>query len=356
MRLLIIGCGSIGTRHARNLNSFPGVEVITHDSEADRAAQVRDDLGVWSTTVLDQALDKRPDAVLICTPTYTHLELAERALDTGAHVFIEKPLSNSLEGICEFIERVDKGQQVVLVGCNLRFHPPVRQVQAWIDSGKIGRLQFARLQYGHYLPNWRATDYRHTYSAQNEQGGGVILDAIHELDLGLAWLGEVESVYCLATRLGDLEIDVEDTAEILLRSPKRAVAQIHIDYLRPERARTYELLGSAGMIRWMARGKRPEHSQVSCYQLETDKWETYEFESDLNEMYVEEMRHFLACLSGKAQPVMDAKRGQRVLSLALAAKHAAHVHREVPFAPNDHSEPTVGSKEKSDTSIAEEAR
>ena len=329
MRLLVVGCGSIGTRHIRNLQSFPDVEVLAHDIEAERATQVSAELGVWTTTDLDRAFDQKPDAVLICAPTHVHLDLAQRALDADAHIFVEKPLSHSLDGVAEFVERARALGRIVLVGCNLRFHPPIKQIQAWLDAGSIGRLQFARLRYGHYLPNWRPTDYRQSYSAQAQQGGGIILDAVHELDLAQAWLGEVESVYCLAARLSDLEIEVEDTAEILLRSPKRAAVEIHIDYLRPERARTYELLGSAGMIRWMARGKRPERSVVSCYRMEADSWETHEIESDLNEMYVGEMRHFLACLSGEEQPVMDAQRGQEILVLALAAKQSADTRQEI---------------------------
>ncbi len=331
MRLLVVGCGSIGIRHLRNLQSFPNVELLAHDVVAERVTQVTAELGVWTTTNLDYAIDQKPDAVVVCAPTHLHLSLAERALDAGAHVFVEKPLSHSLDGVSEFIERARALGLVVLVGCNLRFHQPVQQIQAWLNAGAIGRLQFVRLRYGNYLPNWRPTDYRQSYSAQAEQGGGIVMDAIHELDLAQEWLGKVESVYCLANHLSDLEINTEDTAEILLRSPNRAVAEVHIDYLRPERARTYELLGSVGMIRWMARGKNPECSIVSCYRMEDDRWETYKLELDLNEMYLKEMRHFLACLAGDERPAMDAQRGQEILALALTAKQSACVRREVPL-------------------------
>lgn len=325
MRLLVIGCGSIGTRHIRNLQLFPNIEVIAHDIDGERAIQVNANLGVWTTSRLDRALDRNPDAVLICVPTYIHLDLAQSALDAGAHVFVEKPLSHSLDGVAEFIERARVLGKIVLVGCNLRFHPPIKQIQTWLDAGNIGRLQCAQLCYGHYLPNWRDTDYRQSYSARTEQGGGIILDAIHELDLAQGWLGKIESIFCLAAQVGDLGIDVEDTAEILLRSSQRGVAQVHIDYLRPERARTYELLGSEGMIQWIARGKNPEHSVLSCYQRVTDSWETREIDSDLNEMYVGEMRHFLQCLAGLEKPVLDVFGGREVLKIALAAKASAEV-------------------------------
>ena len=115
----------------------------------------------------------------------------------------------------------------------------------------------------------------------------------------------------------------------MLRSHPRSLAEIHIDYLRPERARTYELIGSQGMIHWQALGKTPERSTVRCYQRQRDRWETYTFESDLNEMYVAEMRHFLDCLAGRAHPAMDAQRGRDILALALAARQSAHSKQPV---------------------------
>ncbi len=335
MRLLLIGCGSIGVRHIRNLQSFSNVdnvEIIAYDVDPERANQVATEFGLETTVNLEQAFEKKPVAVLICTPTHLHLDLAKRALAAGVHIFIEKPLSHSLLGVPEFVKQAQVSNRIVLVGCNMRFHPPVQQIQTWLDRDLIGRLQFVRLRYGHYLPNWRPTDYRQSYSANENQGGGIILDAVHELDLAYHWVGDVETVYCLADKLSDLEIDVEDTAEILLRSTQRAVAQIHIDYLRPERARTYELIGSKGMIRWMARGKNPERSTVSCYRMESDSWENYDLEADLNAMYINEMRHFLACLAGNEQPLMDAQRGLEILALALRAKLSAKERRELPFS------------------------
>ena len=325
-RLLVVGYGSIGYRHAENLQSFDDVEVHVCDLDAKRLPEDGD---VETSTDFDRALDWAPDAVLICTPPNTHLKLARTAVAAGAHVFVEKPLSHSLDGIDEFVEEAERLDRTVLVGCNMRFHPPVVKIQEWLDEGLIGQVQFVRLRYGNYLPNWRPTDYRESYSADPERGGGIILDAIHELDLAREWVESPDGVYCAAGRLGDLDIETEDTAEILLDGDR--LASIHVDYLRFERARTYELLGSEGMIHWTARGKNPEQSTVELHRPQSDTREGVEYESTLNEMYVAEMEHFLACVRDGDEPRLDARGGRDVLELALRARESARRRRRQPL-------------------------
>ncbi len=329
MRILVIGCGSIGTRHIRNLKSLGIAQIEAFDTSKECARNAADEFGIKIALDLEDALGRQPDAVLICVPNHLHLELAEQALNAGSHVFVEKPISHSIDNVTSFVDKAEQSGRIVLIGCNMRFHQPVCHIQRQLDENKIGRIQLIRMSYGNYLPNWRATDYRESYSSQSDMGGGIILDAIHELDLAAKWLGGVESVYCMADHIGDLDMNVEDSAEILLLSPNRGIAETHIDYLRPERVRTYEIIGSKGMITWTGRGKNPEHCIIQCYQRDTDSWETYEFEADLNEMYVNEMLHFLACIRGEEQPSMDARHGMEILSLALAAKQSADLHHEV---------------------------
>jgi predicted dehydrogenase len=321
-RAIVVGCGSIGTRHVRNLLSLD-VEVTAVDPDPSASEGAAEEFGVPATTDLGEALEGNHDCALVCTPPSTHLAIAEELLDAGLHLFVEKPLSNDLAGTDDLIDLAERGGCMTLVGCNMRFHPPVRWIAHRFRSGGIGRLQFLRLRYGNYLPDWRPGNYEESYSAQADLGGGIVLDAIHELDVALEWLDDVDSLCCSAGEVGDLDLGVEDAAEILLRAPGPALAEVHLDYLRPERARTYELVGSDGLLRWHARGKDPERSELSYYDRVTETWEEEEYESDLNEMYVEEMEHFLDCIRGDAKPKLDLRGGRDVLALALAAKRSA---------------------------------
>lgn len=322
VQTVVVGCGSIGSRHIGNLVEFEDVVVSAHDLDPDRVAAVEDEYRIPTTTEFDSALSEETDCVIVCTPPHTHLDIATTALEVGADVFVEKPLSSDLDVVDEFVDRAAASDSVVYVACNMRFHPPVQRIQKWLDAGEIGLLQFCRLRYGNDLRNWRSTDYRESYSSSADAGGGIILDAVHEIDLALEWIDRIETVQCAAKKLSSLELDVEDTAEILLESDSQMV-ELHVDYIRPERIRTYELSGRDGIVRWVGQGKNPEVSTVSLFRRETETWETHEYVSTLNEQYIAEMEDFFACVRGEKQPPIDADRGREILDIALSAREAA---------------------------------
>lgn len=318
--VLVVGCGSIGTRHVGNLLDL-GVDVRACDVDPERTAPLADEHGIETTTDYEVGLEAGPDCVLVCTPPSTHVEIASAALDAGAATFVEKPLAPTSGAAEALAERATESDRVVYVACNMRFHPPVERIDDRLAAGRIGEVQFLRLRYGNDVRNWRPGDYRDYYSASSDQGGGVVLDAIHEIDVADHWLGGTERVCCEAGRFGDLDIETEDVAEILLRNDER-LAEVHLDYLRPVRARTYEVVGSDGMVRWHATGKDPEVSRVALHDADGALVESREYELTLNEMYVAELEDFLACVAGRETPPVDAARGARLVRLAELAKRA----------------------------------
>jgi predicted dehydrogenase len=204
----------------------------------------------------------------------------------------------------------------------MRFHPPVQHIDNLLSEGEIGEIQFIRLRFGNALQNWRPGDYREYYSASSEKGGGVILDAIHEVDIANHWLDRTESVFCVSKKLSDLDINTEDTAELLFEG-EDTLAEIHMDYLRPVRSKTYEVIGSEGIVRWHAEGKNPETSRLTVHDSSGTLQEEQTYESTLNEMYVDELRHFLSCMNGEAVPPVDAADGTRLVELVELAKSAS---------------------------------
>jgi predicted dehydrogenase len=209
----------------------------------------------------------------------------------------------------------------------MRFHPGLMRVKSLIADGAVGKVTSARVEVGQYLPDWHpAEDYRQGYSAQAALGGGVILDAIHEIDYARWLLGSVSSVACFAGKQSDLEIDTEDTAAILLRFASGAIGEIHLDYVQRAYSRTCHLIGDTGTIRW-------DYSAgaVVWYSAQTRTWETFHNPPGWqpNQMYLDEMCHFLRCLSGLEQPTLDVFEAARVLEVALAAKMSAREQRFV---------------------------
>lgn len=270
---------------------------------------------------LEDALDLKPDVALITTPNSSHVPLALQSACQGCHLFVEKPLSDRLEGVDQLLNLVNKKNLVTLVGCNMRFHPGLLMVKKLVEDGTIGSVVAVRAEGGQYLPDWHPwEDYRRGYSARIDLGGGIILDGIHELDYARWMFGEIETVACFAGKMTHLEIETEDTAAILLRFANGTIGEIHLDYVQRVYSRTCHIIGDQGTIRWDY-----TTGEIHWYTAENRQWHmfTNPFGWKPNQMYLEEMRHFLKCLAGEEKPFFDVFEAKKVLEVALAAKASA---------------------------------
>lgn len=320
-RFLVIGCGSIGKRHIENLRRLGARDIIVFDTQAARSAEVAATYDVETVASLETAWQQRPTVCLITAPTSLHLALALKAAAQGCHLFIEKPLSHSWQGVDELLAVVARQRLVTLVGCNMRFHPGLREIKRLLAEDAVGRPIAVRVDVGQYLPDWHPwEDYRRGYSARSELGGGVILDAIHELDYLRWFFGPVADAVCLAGKLSQLEIDTEDTAAMLLRFHNGVFGEVHLDYIQRAHRRTCQIIGDEGTIHWdFAAG------QVRWYSARTQQWSQYANPAgwQVNQMYLDEMKHFLACVAGEATPELEVAQAAEVLRIALAAKQSA---------------------------------
>jgi predicted dehydrogenase len=320
-RVLVVGSGSIGRRHAANAARLASVTIV--DAVPERAEETARSLGVRACGSIEEALAGKPDAVVVATPHHTHLAIAQAALAAGADVLVEKPLAASLVGVADFLEQADRLGRRVRVVCNMRFHPAIAALREALP--RVGRPLFARAQYGNFLPDKRpGADYRTLYCARAETGGGVILDAIHEIDY-LVWLfGAVERVSAVAGRIGDLDIDVEDYAALALAHRSGVRSEIHLDYLQRSKRRGCEIVGTEGTLIWTSEGKAPEQCRVLFRRPGNQGWENILNEPDLDAgaPYGELMKRFLG---GNTQDrdLLDGRGGAEDLAIALAARQAA---------------------------------
>jgi predicted dehydrogenase len=315
LKVLIAGCGSIGARHAGNAAKCADVAVIDPDrSRAEKAA---------STVFPDvaAALAWKPDAAIVATPPKFHLDIASELVAAGIPVLIEKPISLSLDGVDALLEAAAKKHVPLHVACNMRFHIGPATLKSALPS--IGKPLFAFAHYGNYLPAMRpGVDYRTLYAARRADGGGVIFDAIHELDY-LAWLlGPVGSVACEADRLGGLDIDVEDHAVMNLAHASGVQSNVQLDYLRRRKSRGCEIVGSEGTLTWHSDGKAPERCKVERADADGKVTLLASDEAyDANKMYIAMLDAFLDAASGK--PSVNLQTGAQARA-ALAAACAAH--------------------------------
>ena len=327
MKFLIVGCGSIGRRHLENLKALSAGEIAVFDTDRDRALLAENNYGVRSFASYEAALAANPDAVLVCTPTSLHLDYALAAVKSDSHVFIEKPISHSLEGLDDFASIARDRNRIVLIGCNFRFHWGIRLVKQFMEAGKAGKVLFADAEFGHYLPDWHPwEDYRQTYSARKELGGGIIFDSIHELDY-LYWLfGKAGEVFSSVGKVSSLEIDVEDIAEMTVKFDSGVLARVHLDYIQRAYHRSLKVVGEEGVITWDLK-----KNTVDWYAGVEKFWHTSMPDADynINDMYVDEMKHFISCLKGEASPLADAGEGKSVLQIALAARRSSEAGKAV---------------------------
>jgi predicted dehydrogenase len=254
------------------------------------------------------------DGVVVASPTRDHAHQARAALDAARPVLVEKPLAMTPAEADELAVSAD----LVMVGFNLRFHDPVKQLVDLVHEGRIGRVFHARLWFGSWLPDWRpAVDYRQTYSARADLGGGVLMDAIHELDLAIWLFGqELRVVGATVDRIGPLDIDVEDTVAALLRDANGAVVSISLDYLSARYRRGVEVVGAMGTARldWARQVIEVEDRDgVSSWSASADIASSYEHEAAC----------FLAWLRGEGSPPVNGSVGAASVHLADAIRRVA---------------------------------
>ncbi len=319
MKFLIAGLGSIGRRHLRNLLALGERDILLY--RTGRSSLPDDELkGYLVETELEAALDHQPDAVIVANPTSLHLEVAIPAAERGCHLLLEKPISHSMDSVDQLQKAVQRGGGQVLVGFQFRFHPGLRKIKELLSASTspIGKPLSARAHWGEYLPDWHPwEDYRQGYSARAELGGGVILTLCHPLDY-LRWLlGDVEALWAFAGRLGNLSLDLEDTAEIGLRFADNTLGSVHLDYNQRPSAHTLEIVGSQGTIRW--------DNADGAVHLHHEKWHVFPVPPSFerNDLFLAEMRHFQAVVRGEEEPLCSLDDGLQALRLALAARQSA---------------------------------
>ena len=308
-KILVVGAGSIGQRHIKNLKTLS----VGHIGIIDPV------LGLPSYT-LKEALKEKWDAVFICSPSSTHLKIALEVAKTKIPMFIEKPLSHTLKGLTQ-LQKVSQNTKPVMVGYNIDFHPQFKRIQDILKKKTLGKIFGVRAEFGYYLPDWRAnTDYSKSYSAKKELGGGILLDDIHEINLLYNLFGPVKNVFGLVQKQSDLKIDVEDYVEMILKFENGIIGQIHMDYLQRNYSRHLKIIGEKGTLIWDL-----GNAKLDLFLSLNKKWQTTDEikDFDWNETYLAEVKEFLNCLKLNKNPESDLQRGIDTLKIALKIKNVS---------------------------------
>ncbi len=318
MNILIVGLGSIGSVHAVNACKHTNVSVVDHDKR--KATEFAKKYNCTSYgDDLDESFRHKFDGVIIATPNKQHIEIATKAIESGADVLIEKPISYKVEGVQDFLNYAKKLNRKVCVVCNMRFHPAIKILHK--NLYKIGTPYFSRAHYGNYLPNMRVgVDYRKLYVADKDEGG-VALDAIHELDY-LSWLfGGVDNMISDSGHISSLDINAEDYVAMVARHESGVRSEVHLDYIRQVKLRGCEISGSNGVLDWSSEGKKPELCKVRIYTPDIG-WKTLLETKDLDDsLAMEELvKEFLKAIQGEDNILQTGDEALKLLMHTLKAR------------------------------------
>jgi len=290
---------------------------------------------------VEEALEKhKPNAVIVANPTALHLDVAIPAAQAGCHILLEKPIANSLERVNELREAAQKSGSRILVGFQFRHHPTLLKSRELIQQGALGKVLTVHAHWGEYLPQWHPwEDYRQSYAARADLGGGVIVTLTHPIDYLRFILGEVDSLWSFNGHLSPLELDVEDIAEIGLAFASGAVGGVHLNYVQRPPVHRMEIVGTRGTFRWdNADGILHFHKMPAPFGSYSDNPPAPVIESfsppegfDRNQLFVAQTRHFLETVRGESEPVCTLEDGIQALRLALAARESASTGQAVDF-------------------------
>jgi len=328
-RILIVGFGSIGRRHldlARALHPQAEIAILRHQNHS-----IIPEGADHVFSNMSEALLFSPKLAVISNPATFHLSSAIPLAEAGVHLFIEKPLSTSSEGVKDLIEACKKTNVVLCVGYNLRFLKSLQKFKTMLDNQIIGKVWSVRSEIGQYLPSWRPnSDYRKSVSAQHLLGGGALLELSHEIDY-LRWIfGEVDWVQAILTQQSDLEINVEDTAHLVLgfcadSNERPLVGSVDLDFIRQDTVRLCTSIGKLGSLRWNGVA-----GTVELWAAGKSGWqEIYKDQPTRDVSYAAEWQDMISCIEQGAKPMITGEDGLKVMQIIDSARLSSNIKSRV---------------------------
>lgn len=323
-RILIVGYGSIGRRHLRLIREAqPESDIrVLSQSQVQEVPEYAD--GLYAN--MDEALKDKPTIAIIANPAPYHLSVAKSLMRIGCHLLIEKPMATNSNDAELFIHEIKSSGIAVQIGYNLRFLPSLVEFRRIIKNNELGRIFSIHCEVGQYLPTWRqGTDYRNGVSAKSELGGGVLLELSHELDY-LRWIfGNIIWVSAWIGRLGDLDIDVEDTVYLTMgltpdiQNKNQIVGTLSMDFARRDSIRYCQAIGTEGSLHWDALQGTVRH-----YCAKTDKWNViFDQPPKPDISYINQWNHFIKCTKYGEYSEVSAQDGLSVLKVIEAARSSS---------------------------------
>lgn len=319
--VLVVGLGSIGQRHARLLSARPDVELYICDSVEEYRAQTMASLSgrrIAEYADFTVALKTEvPDIVFICVPNQFHVSVGLAAIESGADIFVEKPVSDSIETARTLVAAAESAKRFMQVGYMLRLDEGLCKMKELVENGSLGNLIGGRAMIGTYITLLNAKNQdriRHPNS--------LIVDYTHEIDFIRWFFGDVADIKAMGAMLGSLDMKPEPNIfQMILKMKSGALVQVHMDYIQFPQRRIFEVYGDRGTlsydfmtgeIRHFGFQKEHHWKDMSVLPI-TDRWDG---------LFRAEHEMIFSRRNSRSAPLVSGEDGLRALEIAEKAIEA----------------------------------
>ena len=323
MKVAVIGCGSMGTKHINNLLEL-GHEVAICDSNIFRLKESAQKFQIQKTCENFRDLPDlfNPDAAIIATDTSFHAKIACFFAQKGIAYFSEIPISDALGDLRALTTATIENNVVSMVGMVWRFHPAIQKIKQLVQDGEIGKVNTISSYGGEYLHDWHPKEpYKKEYSALLAKGGGVIVTNISGIDYLRFLCGDVENAFAVYDSISHIDIEAEDFFMGVLQFKNGVFAQIYSDFFQRPVEHRLDIVGDNGKIHWDHHKKVVRHFSFS--DGPSGEWNEYPYElNDFLTLYKEEMKHFLSCVKEKKETIVPVYDNVKTVLVGAALKQS----------------------------------
>lgn len=325
LHILVLGAGSVGRRHLRNLAEL-GCRVSAFDPREDRLDEAASEVELVSRfTDQTSAYAGGPyDGVVVASPPNVHVDQCISMLDAGLPVLLEKPVAPTLDDalrLSKAASRIDGSR--LLLGYTYRWWEPLRKLRELLAAGKVGRPLHARFVMSAHLADWHPWErYQDFFMASRELGGGALLDESHFIDLMLWFFGMPERVVATVEHNSQLDIETDDNVDMIAVYPGGLRVTMHLDLYGRPHEKYIVVTGDAGSLQWSFDPNRVRFSD-SMEQV----WDDQTWQLERNDMFVEVAKEFIDVVLTGAAPSSTLEDGLDVLAVVEACRESTATER-----------------------------
>ncbi len=318
--VLIVGSGSVGKRHARNLASL-GCRISCVDPREERRKELAAETPIIGSypTIEDALSIGRLDGVVVGSPTAFHPAQTISALEAGLPVLLEKPVAKTAAEAHAMREAERRTGVPVLLGYTWRWWPPLARVRALLGESAVGTLRHVQFHMSAHLADWHPWEpYQEFFMASAAQGGGALLDESHWIDLMIWLFGMPAELSGRVEKISDLNIETDDNVDALAVYPDGLRVSLHLDLYGRPHEKYIRFIGERGTLLWSADPNRLAIGRQSAHV-----WEAENFTFERNEMFMAVAREYLDVVTRRVSPSCTLTDGIKVMELIEAIRDSS---------------------------------